>query len=342
MPHEAMKNPPLRILFVVMSAVHRPQAVDQLARVLAPHAVLLHHDFGQTPEFPLSAPNAVFVPEPRRTGWGAWGFSEGILHALEHALARYEFDYLQLLSPTCLPIKPLARLEAHLAASDRDAHFGAVDLMAETDALMSVGYRAFSTRNTLRFRVLRWLSRHYFSERSGVREVAGMWLRTGVATTGTGAPTPLARIALQAVRASSRPAIGRHVFDAGLRPHCGSVWFGARRAVVARLAERARDPRIRAGFSRIHLPEEFLFASLLTACSERPGPLLHLINTFDEANPRWFDEADFERLERSPAYFARKFRDDPEAPIRRRVLDELCRDGARVDSAGETTTHARS
>jgi hypothetical protein len=82
-----MMTPPLRILFVVMSAVHRPQAIDQLASALAPHTVLVHHDFGQTPDFALHAENAAFVPDPKRTGWGVWGFSEGILHSLEHALA---------------------------------------------------------------------------------------------------------------------------------------------------------------------------------------------------------------------------------------------------------------
>jgi len=336
-----MKNRPLRLLFVVMSAVHRSHAVDQLASALAPHTVLVHHDFGQTPDFPLQSANAAFVTDPKRTGWGAWGFSEGILHSLEHALDRYDFDYLQVLSPTCLPIKPIARFEAFLSASDRDAHFGAIDLASDVDALMSVGYRAFSKRGSLRFRALRWLSRRYFSERSGVREEAGMWLRTGVATTRNGAPTLLSKIALQAVRASSHATIGRHVFDAGLRAHCGSVWFGARRDVLARLTERARDPRIRDCFSAIHLPEEFLFASLLVACSERPGPLLHLINTFEEANPRWFEDTDFERLERSPSFFARKFRDDPSAPLRLRVLSELSHDPASEREPREAVTHAR-
>ena len=41
-----------RIVFVVMSAVSKPGTIDQLARALAPHLVLVHHDFSQTPDFP--------------------------------------------------------------------------------------------------------------------------------------------------------------------------------------------------------------------------------------------------------------------------------------------------
>ena len=63
-----------RIVFVLMSAVAQPETVDQLAQALAPHVVLVHHDFSQTPHFPLSAPNVRFVPDPVRTGWAQFGF----------------------------------------------------------------------------------------------------------------------------------------------------------------------------------------------------------------------------------------------------------------------------
>src|SRR5690349_6558018 len=95
-----------RIVFVIMSAVDKACVVDQLARALAPHTVLVHHDFSQTTPFVLSAPNARFVPNPRRTGWGVFGFTEGVFHSLRYALDKEPFDYLQTLSPTCLPIKP--------------------------------------------------------------------------------------------------------------------------------------------------------------------------------------------------------------------------------------------
>jgi len=94
-----------KLVFLVMSAVSRPATIEQLARALAPHLVLVHHDFSQTPNFRLTAPNVRFVPNPRRTGWAVFGFVEGIFHSLQHATANFDFDYLQLLSPTCLPLR---------------------------------------------------------------------------------------------------------------------------------------------------------------------------------------------------------------------------------------------
>jgi hypothetical protein len=314
-----------RIVFLILSAVHAEKAVDQLAAALSPHLVLVHHDFSQRPEFRLQSPNVSFVPEPKRTGWGTWGFTEAILHSLEFASRQHDFDYLQVLSPTCLPIKPLSAFKAHVAGSDQDAHFGAISLLDDRDALMSVGYRAFSRRDTFRFRALRYLSRKYFSETPTERALAGVWLKSGTATGAGGAPTLLARLALAAVNVSSHPGIGRHVFDATLRPYFGSVWFGARRSVLARLTELAADDRLRGWFRDVQLPEEFLFPSLLVRASERPGRLNHLINSFDQANPRWLTDADFSRLARSEAFFARKFLDDPSAALRLRVLSELVR-----------------
>ena len=85
-----------RILFVVMSAVHNAAAIDELARSLAPHAVLVHHDFSQTADFELHEHNVLFVPDPIRTGWGRFSFVDAIFKSLQHALQHVEFDYLQV------------------------------------------------------------------------------------------------------------------------------------------------------------------------------------------------------------------------------------------------------
>ena len=312
-----------RIVFLILSAVQSAETVAQLAASLAPHRVLVHHDFSQTPSFRLDSPNVAFVPEPKRTGWGTWGFSEAILHSLQVALSNYEFDYLQLLSPTCLPIKPMKAFEAHVTDVRHDAHFGAIDLLADRDALMSVGYRAFARNETLRFRILRRLAQHYFRTDASARAEAGVWVHTGVATNKDGTPALLPRLALSAVRMSSHPLLGRHVFDSELPPYFGSVWFGAKRNVLKKLIARASDNRLRDCFRRIQLPEEFLFASLLMQSSESPGPLNHFVNSFDQANPRWLTDDDVATLERTPAFFARKFVDDAMAPLRLRFLRSL-------------------
>ena len=318
-----------RILFLVMSAVHKATAIDQLARALAPHMVLVHHDFSQTAEFVLSEPNVLFVPDPKRTGWARFGFVDGIFHSLNHALQNLEFDYLQLLSPTCLPIKPIGQFEAHVAGS-AEAHFGCVDLLADPDALMSVGYRAFTPEGSFRHRAARWLTRHYFLGTTGRRDEAGIWLRTGFSTGSGGRMTMTARIARKVITALSNPLIGRHCFDKNLHPYVGSVWFGAKRHVIGALVAAYARPSVRDYFSRLRIAEEFLIPTLLKDTGALAGPLNHYVNVFDEAHPQWIEEIDFAILRSSPAFFARKFPDDPRAAVRERVLKDLVGTGSAV------------
>ncbi|MDB5880563.1 MAG: hypothetical protein JWP43_441 [Ramlibacter sp.] len=305
-----------RIVFVIMSAVARPATVDQLARALTPHQVLVHHDFAQTPEFRLEAGNASFVPDPRRTGWASFGFVEGIFHSLAHAVAHLDFDYLQLLSPTCLPVKPLAQFEAHVR-QPVDAHFGAIDLLSDEECMANVSYRAFTAAGSLQHRLLRRLSRESLRAATGRRHEAGVWLRSG------GKPNWRATAARLAVRAAAAWATRRPPFAYGLRPYYGSAWFGAKPRVVRGLVEAFADPGLRAYFSRLRISEEFLIPTLLMRLAPNRGPLNHYISRFDEAHPMTMGEADLDELRSTPAFFARKFCDDPCDPLRLRVLDEL-------------------
>jgi hypothetical protein len=304
------------IVFLVMSAVNKPETVDQLAYALAPHTVLVHHDFSQTPDFPLTAPNVRFVPKPKRTGWAVFGFVDGIFHAMNYALANLDFDYLQLLSPLCLPIKPIEAFEAHISGRE-EAHFDCIDLFADQDALMSVGFRAFTPEKSLRHRIVRRLGDAYFGASSGRRDEAGIWLRSG------GSKNLLAWLALCTFKALRRPSIGRHIFTEEFRPYYGSVWFGASRHVVTAMLEKFASPGVRDYFSRLCIADEFLIPTLLMHVAPAKGPINHFIQKFEHAHPGKIEEKDVERLKASPAFFARKFPDDPDAQIRHQVLADL-------------------
>lgn len=305
-----------RIVFVVMSAVAKPQTVDQLARALAPHLVLVHHDHSQTPDFALSAPNVRFVPAPMRTGWGQFGFVEGIFHSLAYALRHLDFDYLQLLSPSCLPIKPLADFERHISGME-EAHFDCVDLLTDRDALMSVGYRAFTAYSSLAHRLARRLVNVYFDTSARQRQEAGIWLRSGA---GMSLASRLAGLALAAL---PHPALGRHLQQQHLRLYYGSTWFGARRHIVSGMVRTWQQPGVREHFRQVRLAEEFLVPSLLMKLRPHKGPLNHLVQRFDQAHPGQFGIEHLDVLRQSKAYFARKFPDEPLAPVRQQVLAEL-------------------
>jgi hypothetical protein len=321
-----------KIVFLVMSAVNQPATVDQLALALAPQLVLVHHDFAQTPRFPLTAANVRFVPHPKRTGWAVFGFVEGIFHALRYALESLDFDYLQLLSPTCLPIKPIQRFEAHVSAG-ADAHFDCIDLLRDRDALMSVGYRAFTPEDSLWHRAARLLSHAYFGSSSVRRDEAGIWLRSG------GGEGIVPWFALATIKALSHPSIGRHIFNGSFRPYCGSTWFGARRHVIGAMVEMFSRPVIHDYFSRLRIADEFLIPSLLMHLGVRKGPSNHFVQAFNQAHTGEIQEEHIDQLRRSSAFFARKFADDPAAPVRVQVLRELADSNA---AAGSTQFDART
>ena len=312
-----------RIVFVVMSAVHSVHAVAELARSLAPHTVLVHHDFAQTPDFPLDEPNIVFVSQPKRTGWGVWGYTQGVFHSLQFAVCNLEFDYVQFLSPTCLPIKPMQAFEAHVAARNSEADFAWIDLYDDRDALMSVAYRAFAPEHSLRHRMLRRLRLMYFGSSSSRIDVAGVQLRTAPATDAHGRLPWRARLALAVTRTWAHPAIGRHIFAKDFRPCFGSAWFGAHRHVIEWMIGCFEEPDLQRYFSRLQIPEELILPTMLRNSTFKGGPSNHCIARFNEANPKWLGDDDFDELAQSPAFFARKFPDDPSAAIRRRVLTEL-------------------
>lgn len=304
------------IVFLVMSAVGRPETIDQLAYALAPHTVLVHHDFSQTPDFPLMAPNVRFVPNPKRTGWAVFGFVDGIFHSMEYALANLDFDYLQLLSPSCLPIKPMKAFETYISGTT-EAHFDCIDLFSDQDALMSVGYRALTPEKSFRHRLARRLANVYFGASSRRRDEAGIWLHSG------GKKSLLGWMALGMIKALARPSVGRHIFDEKFRPYYGSVWFGASRHIVTGMLEKFLSPGVRDYFSRLCIADEFLIPTLLMHIAPAKGPMNHYIQKFDQAHPGKFQEKDIEHLKKVPAFFARKFPEDPASPVRTRVLEEL-------------------
>ena len=60
------------------------------------------------------------------------------------------------------------------------------------------------------------------------------------------------------------------------------------------------------------------------------GPGNYVVSRYVGARPQWLDLDDLDDLEKSGKYFARKFPDDPNAPVRLRLLERL---GARVPGA---------
>ena len=311
----------LRCVFGVMSATQSPAVVEQLAGLLSPHPVLIHHDFSKRADFGVHAPNAHTIADPRGTGWGTWGFSEAIFHTLAEALRRFDFDYFQLLSPTCLPIRPLAEFEAFIRTSSAQAHIDLLRLDDDDDLLMTFGYRTFAPGKSQRFRLLRRVRHWYFDNQSQLVQRGAL----SVLKRSDGPVAPRlslpARTGLALTRMARDGALGPHPFDLRVRPMIGGVFFGARREVCEYLLGRSHDESLLGFVRRLYIVDETLFSTLLGNSGFAIGPSNHAVNAFTETgSPRWIEPGDFDRLAATGRFFARKFADDPDSPMRQRAI----------------------
>jgi hypothetical protein len=99
------------------------------------------------------------------------------------------------------------------------------------------------------------------------------------------------------------------------------TWFGARRHMLWLKWLPCLDLRIKDYFSRLQcLPESD--ARLADASATDQGPMNHCFQHYVQSHPRLLSQG--ERLKASPAFFGRKFPNDPAAWVSHsRVLAEM-------------------
>lgn len=302
------------LVFGIMSAIHSADTVRQLCKALASHQVVIHHDFSQQPNFSVDLPNVTFVPNPRQTGWNDFHFTEGVLHLLDYCVQQPSMEYFQLLTPTCLPIKPISTFEAFLADNTDMAHSEGIDLLSDTQALVNFGYRTFVPDRSLTSRALFRASEIYFGKDCAEQMQASLSVRTGA---GANAQNKLIRMAHEW---AANGIFHRHPFTSDWRPHMGSTWFGIRReAALWLMAQYREDPRVNF-FRKVPFADELLFSTYLHNAPFEVGPAHHEIVAFDHARPRTLAATDLSRITNSEKFFARKFADDSTDQIRLEVL----------------------
>ncbi len=312
-----------RIVFAMLSAATPPATVSQLARLLAPHRLVIHHSPHLQPEFPVDAANVDFVPNPDIVDRGAWSMSRGVIRLLEHCLDNVDFDYFQLLTPNCLPVRPLADFVSHVASDPHDAHVDRLELSGDELAWMTYAYRLYAPENSWRFRLL-WRMHCWYVPASARREVrGGLEVPVEYAQHPDGRPRLRARIARNVTWAARGGLLGEHPFGTAFKPWVGSLWFGARKPVCHYLARRFHEPGVQHWFSRMSQRDEVLFPSLLANSAYRLGPGNHFVAGFDGARTRELTMEELPRTVASGRFFARKFPDDPLAPTRRALIAAL-------------------
>ena len=307
----------MRMLFGIMSAVQPVGTVAALCDAIGTdHSILIHHDFGQQADFVLERRNVSFVENPVRTGWASWGFSQGILKLVHTAMERSDWDFFQLLSPTCMPIRRLDELEAHLTSTAADYYVDGADIATESRMLMSHGWRAYAQQGLWRHRVLRTARRWYFEPDAQMANHRGLSFPIASHAGGSGIKAVRARIALGITLAAKRGFAFRHVFSDGFRCYAGSTWFGASRRGCAYLIEKTAEGPFLRHFKGMHMADEMLYPSVFKNSSLRGAPSLHHVSRFVDARPAWITVADLDEVMASGRFFARKFPEDAGSEVR--------------------------
>jgi hypothetical protein len=325
----------LKLIVGILSARASSAVVQQLVDTLAGAAtVVLHHDFLQQPGFRVTAPNLDVLEDHAATRWGDWSLVDAMLRLLRRAIVEHRADYFQLVSDTCLPIRPLDEFTEYLRAQAPDTCIGLLPVAASEPASYShigrIAREGSATQTLLEYSVRPYLGP---GKRRQPRIVAGVrimepashsrehWLqRIGQFAT-LRALAPLAM-------ALTAPATSRGL---GLRPHVGSQWFACSGSLGAQLIQRVDGaPEICEFFRRTKIPDESFFQTLVgTIAPKKIAPPNHFLMWHGKQHgPGNLQLADFAHFRASRKFFARKFANDARDPLRLKVIEELSRSSA--------------
>ncbi len=314
----------MRILFGIMSAVQPAQTVAALCDAIGGnHPILIHHDFSQQADFAVKRAHVQFVTDPVRTGWGNWGFTEGIQKLVRTAMARDDWDFLQLLSPSCMPIRPVSDFQAHLAGSGADYLIDGVDIGTNDRILMSHGWRAYAQQGTLRHRMLRRARRWYLGDDAPVVNYAGLSFPIRSRLERGGGEAVKARIGVGITKLARRGRGFNHVFSESFPCHAGSTWFGASRSACAYLLAQTEGTALMDYFKTIHMPDEMLYPSIFMNSNLKGAAAAHHISRFVDARPAWITPADLDEVLASGKFFARKFPEAVDCEVRTELAARL-------------------
>ena len=310
MARDGTQQRPLRIAFGVLSSKQSEQFIDEIARAVAPHPVFVHHDFSKVPVLRPLQPNVTVLRDPVPTAWGDWSLVAATMRLMERALEDRDVTHFQLLSESCLPVRPLAEFENHLRHEQPDFM---IDMrpLDEPQSLLSHGWRYLSEPGWLR-RAAR-LATVCAWQRAGHAQVNNINLQLAGMAEG-----PLARVrqwvGYQVLMAIAWRHRKRLRCLGGQRLAIGSQWFGASRRGVDWLL-RARDalPRLTRHFERSHIPDEAYLHTLVSCAQAAALPLV--VRPGNHAlywdgcgtGPDALAAADLPRVLASGRHFARKF-----------------------------------
>lgn len=316
-----------KIAFGVLSSKQSQAAIDEIAGLVSPHPVYVHHDFTKQPNFAPSADNVIVLTKPTQTAWGDWSLVEASYILLQTALKDESVTHFQLLSEACLPIKSIKSFEDYLISQQPDAM---IDLLSldDLDARYSHGWRYFYTNKWLmnfnrRFSVLMWSQQKSFSTKSSVNltlaRQTGSIFQPIILFFGRVYFAILSRLSTEALNTQGLQQLA-----------IGGQWFCVnRRTMLWLMHARNHYVTLTSHYQQCPIPDESYVHTLiqhakLSGIDLTVYPSNHALFWHNnDTGPDALSEKDCNALFNSNKFFARKFSLDQDDVVRKKIMTVL-------------------
>lgn len=310
-----------RIVFGLLSCRKSAPLVAQIADCVRPHRIIVHHDFSKEPEFPVFRDNIAVLSSPTTTSWGDWSLVDATLKLMREASKDPQCTHFQLLSETCLPIRPIAELEDFLSSSRPDAMIDLLPLgLNSPDLLVSHGWR-YLARTSFQRRVANTASHWWLTREPYHQQSRSINLRLPGEARGVSAVRQVLGQLL--MRSFATPCIGAFPISTFKQCCVGGQWFGLSRPVLDHILEVCETfPELVRHFSNCHIPDEAFIHTIVAHTSGiRIFPSNHAVLWEGcGTGPDVLDSDNLGQVQASGKFFARKFPLEPLSHIRQLVL----------------------
>lgn len=257
-----------------------------------------------------------------RCEWGTWGMVAATQAACEQLLARHaDVGHIYLMSGACLPLRPVADLQAYL-----DAHPATdfIESATTADVPWTVGGLS-EERFSLRFPFSWKRHRRAFDSYVALQRWVGFKRR----------------------------------IPAGISPHMGSQWWCLTRATLEKILTDPERATFERYFKRVWIPDESYFQTLVRRYADRVESRSLTLSKFDfQGKPHIFYDDHIQLLSRSDCFVARKIWPhasalyeaflNPQSPLRPQVapspakIDNVFARAARLRTRGRAGLYMQS
>lgn len=325
----------MRVCYGILSSSTDGKIVTQLVNSLGKNVpIIIHHDFSQQPEFNLSSgSNVTVIRDYIPTKWGGWSQAEAILCLLKYADGNESFDYFQLLSETCLPVRPIGEFESFLAQTKPDACIGLIRILGKANDFGTLNYAwRYLAGDSISQKAIRFLSRHCMerAERIDVRKrsmVGGLSVVQSAEKCDVPKFPPMHSLLDYLLRITSKD----HPFNDEFNCFVGSTWFCLSRKVVEQTLQKLNlRLDLVAHYKNTQCPDESIVHTLVgNGGFKNIASINHHLSWKERANgPDELTMDHFSEIRSSRKFFARKFSKSTSNDLRREFIKTCAQTGS--------------